>query len=308
MQESLLTIIGLIVGLVSVSFSSLGKILFKYWKDEESIWKRYAPDAIITATNVTGLFTTGVLPLSVSSIFSGLPIVLSQLISRWLLKTRMSRTQWALSVLIVGAIAGIIICQTLDKKPRDNHMKTFHKQMFKKQWPMIFFLIPFVVQTLGVYHIRKYTDEQLASSLKLAVLGSAIGSSFFVIMGIQIKVAATIIMHASDVASKAYYCVFGTIPIFALLQLCWVGYMWRKLNHVYVLPLYQSFNVINGTLSGVILFKEYPGWPVGFTMCVLALAAMNGIFLFCGRPPETSVDEISSEKTRSSTELTPHPL
>merc|ERR1712224_533533 len=202
MQEIHLIFIGLLVGLVSVSFASLGKILFKYLKDEEAKWKRYAPDAIIVATNVTDLFTTGVLPLSISSIFSGLPIVLSQLISRWLLKTRMSRTQWALSFLIVGAISGIVVCQTLDRQPRDNHLKILHKQMFTENWPIIFLLIPFVVQIVGIYHIRKHTIEELGSSLNLAVLGSVIGSSFFVIMAIQIKVAATIVININAVESK----------------------------------------------------------------------------------------------------------
>merc|ERR1719359_814604 len=138
MNDTILFYLAFMVGLVAVICSSIGKILFKYWKDSPSKCRRYAPDAIIVATNAVTIFTTGILPLTASSLFSGLPIVLSQLASRWLLKTKMSNAQWVLTIFIMGAVAGIITCTTLDQNETGSPVKIFDQQITKAIWPLAF--------------------------------------------------------------------------------------------------------------------------------------------------------------------------
>jgi hypothetical protein len=298
MDDITLSVIAFMVGLVAVICSSIGKILFKYWKDAPSKCKRYAPDAIIVATNLVTVFTTGFLPLTVSSLFSGLPIVLSQLASRWLLKTKMSNAQWVLTVLIMGAVAAIITCTTLDQRKTDSPVEIFHQQITQAIWPLVFFILPVIFIIAGFLHLRQFSEEKLDTSLYLALLGATIGTSFFIIELIMIKVAVLII-YESKVPSKGYYSFYGIIPILAICQLLYVGYMWRTLNVVYVLPLYQSFNIVSGTIGGVVMFREYPGWPVLFVCSILALATMNGAFLFCGNTDPAHDDEKSLEESET---------
>ena len=78
-----------------------------------------------------------------------------------------------------------------------------------------------------------------------------------------------------------------------LLQLRYVGFMWRNLNLVYVLSIFQSSNTVAIAISGIIFFGEVPVNPHVFYFAVIVLALLNTMFVWAGNHEELSIESSS---------------
>jgi len=267
-------LLGILFSWSAAMLDALGNVLFKYetvypMKSRWCLnWHRVGMMLVLGGACMA-IGSMSLLPITMGSAGSALPIVFGEIWSGWLLPhTQLNKQQWLIIAFIVLSVTGVVISG--DHRPPHNVADDFVDSLDSKEASYWIYLNVILCLFTGIIVLKsEIPSTGLKTCSLLNILGPIFPGSVGAFTQICLRIGSSAIFctirpncypHLTD----EYYALIILVPCFALLQLNAVGYVMGRLVLTTSIPVYQSSLIILPALSGIFVLGERPSHMIGY--------------------------------------------
>jgi len=245
-------------------------------------WNHVAICILITGA-IGSIGAISLLPISMASAGSALPIVFGEVWSGWLLPhTKLNQRQWSIIFCIVFSVAGVAFFG--DHTPKPNVMDDFLDNVWTYHgfsWLIATVSLAVICLILIFFTPMPTNDIHTCSVVNIIgpLLPGAVGNFTQICVRIGAVALLCVIQDCGEEYPYFIYFLGALIPMFAITQLHFLGIVMAKLNLTTAIPLYQSSLIILPALSGIFLLNERPSNIPGYVGCLVLSLTCLAVFI-----------------------------
>lgn len=287
-----LIFIGIIFSWTAASLDALGNVLFKYEtvypmqrKRCHLNWHRIGICLLVFST-LMAVGSISLLPITISSAGSALPIVFGELWSGFLLPhNKLDWKQWLVIAFIVLSVIGVVLCG--DHSPPHNVSDDFADNFSLQPTRTIGWISTsgaLLLSTAIIIWKFEIPRGGVQTVSILNILGptcpGAIGN--FTQLCLKLSTSAILCTLNPDCESEVhsgYYFLAIAAVILAIIQLNVVAYVMGQLVLTTAIPIYQASLIVLPALSSMFLLGERPSHVAGYVTSLCCLLLGLGYFI-----------------------------
>lgn len=287
-----LIFIGIIFSWSAASLDALGNVLFKY----ETIypmqrrrcylnWHRVGICLVVCAT-IMAVGSISLLPITISSAGSALPIVFGELWSGFLLPhNKLDRRQWLVIVFIVLSVIGVVLSG--DHSPPHNVSDDFANNFSFHPTRTIGWISTsgvLLISTAAVLWRFEIPRGGVQTVSILNIVGPTCPGAVGNVTQLCLKLSTSAILCTlnpdceSEVHSGYYFLTIAAVTL-AIVQLNAVAYVMGQLVLTTAIPIYQASLIVLPALSSMFLLGERPSHIAGYVTSLSFLLLGLGYFI-----------------------------
>jgi drug/metabolite transporter (DMT)-like permease len=205
---------------------------------------------LVNVAPIFNFFAFGTLGPQIVIAVSGLNIVFTIFLSRWLLKNRLLPSDLLFSFLIMLCIIGVGLIS-------DQDVSSAQVSLF---WPLVFLFFP-ILLLLSVFLFRKILNGHFTPILQTALLAFIAGSmsGYMTVLMKLLRMAAANLNLIAYLASPYLYFYF----LFGILSFVSISLAYKKGSIIIISPIQYGMIVLYPILSTFLIFQS-PFQPVQF--------------------------------------------
>jgi len=288
MQVDSSFVIGLFLAIASSILVALGNVFFKLQEikrkqePNDSFYLDYLAMALVIIGSITDVFSIGLLPLTINTVHSAIPIALGEIFSGCILEEKLNVQQWFLIVCILMCV--IIVVLSGDHSSNVDVIAIFENHINSGGTIVMLILMALTAIASGVYikvhdpgpdEVPPYSLFNIAGPIFVGVVGSFSQTTGKLVLE---KFECGWSDHCEE-SGDGYYALCAALLVLAGVQILGVKFIMGKLNIITVIPLYGSVLILLPVICGVVFFKEDPTNVPFFILSLCLVLFFNWLLL-----------------------------